>query len=1072
MPRAVRPDRGRRMPNGAERLRRIAELARSVSSALDLEAVLDHVTAAVSALRPDAACSVRLIDQLVGGYRLAGVGGVPIADRRPVIPFGRGLTRAVAETGRPLFVEEYSDDPRALEGHWAAARGLTVYYGAPIGAAGELLGVLSVNLPAGALPTLEEREMIEALAGQAAVAMRNARLFTQSEARRRAAESLAEISRDLAQALDHEVLAQRIVDGARDLLRAQGAILLRLDSDLSEFTTTAMSDDTPAADLESPVAFAVHNVAARTIRERRLVVVPDFLADPLLALPSEWRAQEESITDRTLLAVPLVVQERMLGAVVIIDRTGRVLDNGDLALARAFADHAALALENARLYAEATRRRHEAEELARVARLLTESLDVATAADRIAETVLLLLRVPASVLRLLQADGSLLTIGSAGRTRDAFEPGHLLPPGVGIAGKAIVEGRPVIGDPLGPGALTTEDFRRRQQASGVRTVLAVPLRVAETMLGVLAVGDEAQRVFSSGEVVLLQAFGDQAAIAINNARLFEEAQRRRHSAESLAELGQLLTRSLDAAEVNQRIVESVRSLLNTNGAVLYRVELETQNLVALAFSGDVGPDFTERAAVIPRGYGVVGRAVRERRPVGTPDVLADQNVALTPELRSYVEGAAFRAFLGVPLLVQGRVVGALGIGTRAGHVFDADEIQLAQSFADQAAIALENSRLYGELRAALIEVERSQQQIVQTERLSALREMAGGVAHDFNNLLAVVLGRAEMLLRRVNDPEVKRGLEIIRRAAMDGALTVRQLQEFTRVRRTRAFAAVDLEQVLHDVVEQTRPRWETEAQNHGISYEIRIEGGPLPPVSGASEELREAFMNLLVNALEAMPNGGRFIFRAERQGDYVAVAAQDDGHGIPERIRERIFAPFFTTKGPQRTGLGLSVVWGNGNRHSGTIGVEIAPGQGSTFTVRLPVWHESPLTQQSAVARAPKLGARVLVIEDEPDVGDVLNELLAAAGYIVIGARSGAEGLARCEAAPVDLVLSDLSMPGMSGWDVAAACRDRFPGVPVGLMAGWGDQLDPEELARHRIRFVLTKPFVVEDVLRAVAAVF
>src|SRR5207253_9846421 len=198
--------------------------------------------AAVSALRPDAACSVRLIDQLVGGYRLAGVGGVPIADRRPVIPFGRGLTHAVAETGRPLFVEEYSDDPRALEGHWAAARGLTVYYGAPIGAAGELLGVLSVNLPAGALPTLEEREMIEALAGQAAVAMRNAHLFTQSEARRRAAESLAEISRDLAQALDREVLAQRIVDGARDLLRAQGAILLRLDSDLSEFTTTAMSD--------------------------------------------------------------------------------------------------------------------------------------------------------------------------------------------------------------------------------------------------------------------------------------------------------------------------------------------------------------------------------------------------------------------------------------------------------------------------------------------------------------------------------------------------------------------------------------------------------------------------------------------------------------------------------------------------------------------------------------------------------------------------------------------------------------------------------------------------------------
>jgi GAF domain-containing protein len=1057
------------MPNGADRLRRIAELARSVSSTLDLEAVLNHVTAAITVLRPDGACSVRLIDPVAGGYRLAGVGGVSIASRRQVIPFGRGLTHTVAETGRPILVEEYPGDPRALEGHWSAGRGLTVYYGAPIGAAGELLGVLSVNLPAGAPPTLEEREMIEALAGQAAVAMRNARLFTRSEARRRAAESLAEISRDLAQALDHEVLAQRIVDGTRELLQSHGAILLRLDADLSEFTTTAISDDTPAADMEL-VALVVHNVAVRAIVERRPVTVQDFLADPLLTLPSEWRAQGESITDRSLLAVPLVVQERTLGVIVIIDRTGRVLDNGDLALARAFADHAALALENARLYAEATRRRHEAEELARVARLLTESLDVATAADRIAETVLLLLRVPASVLRLRQSDGSLLTVGSAGRTRGAFEPGHLLPPGVGIAGKAIAEGRPVIGDPLGPGTLTTEDFRRRQQASGIRTVLAVPLRAAETMLGVLAVGDEAQRIFSSGEVVLLQAFGDQAAVALNNARLFEEAERRRHSAESLAELGQLLTRSLDAAEVSQRIVDSVRSLLRTNGAVLYRVEQETQNLVALAFTGDVGPGFAERAAVIPPGYGVVGRAVRERRPVGTPDVLADQNVALTPELRSHVEGAAFRAFLGVPLLVQGHVIGALGIATRAGHVFDLDEIRLAQTFADQAAIALENSRLYGELRTALIEVERSQEQVVQTERLSALRNLAGGVAHSFNNLLAVVLGRADLLLRHVRDPEVVRGLEVISRAATDGAGMVRQIQEFTQTRQTRAFEAVDLERVLHDLVEFTRTTWENEAQSRGISYEVRVEGGPLPPISGVSEQLREVFMNLLINALEAMPNGGRLIFNLERQDDYVAVVARDNGHGMSEQTRKQIFAPFFTTQRPRRLGLGLSVAWGIVTRHGGTIEVESAPGWGSTFTVRLPLSQEAPSEQQSAKASAPRRGARVLVIDDEPDVRDVLRDILTAEGYVVIEARDGAEGLARCEAEPVDLVLSDILMLGMSGWDVAAACRDLFPTVPVGLITGWGDQLDPEELARHRIRFVLTKPFVVDTVLRAVAS--
>ena len=150
--------------------------------------------------------------------------------------------------------------------------------------------------------------------------------------------------------------------------------------------------------------------------------------------------------------------------------------------------------------------------------------------------------------------------------------------------------------------------------------------------------------------------------------------------------------------------------------------------------------------------------------------------------------------------------------------------------------------------------------------------------------------------------------------------------------------------------------------------------------------------------------------------------------------------------------------------------METAPDRGSTFTVRLPVSQEAPAEQRPAEASAARRGARVLVIDDEPDVRDVLKDILAADGYIVIEASDGAEGLARCEAEPVDLVLTDIFMFGMSGWDVAAACRDRFPTVPVGLIAGWGDQLDAEQLARHRIRFVLTKPFGVDNVLRTVAS--
>ena len=695
------------MANDLGSVRRIAQLARSVSSTLDLETVLKHVTAAVTALRPDIACSVRLIDERAGGYRLAGVGGVPIAERTPVIPHGRGLTHAVVDTACPLLLEHYPDDPRSLQRLRAARRHLTVYYGTPIGIDGEVLGVLSVHLPAGQPPTTEEQTLIDTLAEYAATAIRNAGRFAQSEARRRAAETLADVSRGLVQDLDPALLGQRIVDGARDLLGGHRATLLRIEPDVGELTIVAISG--ADAECPQPPRFPeTYEIAAWAVEARRLTIIPDFLADPRLAGFSRWRAEAERAIDRAFFAIPLLVQDQAIGAIVVTHRIGWSVEGEALGLIQAFADSAALALENARLYGEATRRRHEAEELARIARLLTETLDFPTVANRIAEVVLALLRVPASVVRIRQADGSLIGIASAGRTRDAWAPGHVLPPGIGTVGKAIAEGQPVIEDPLGPGVVSTEDFRRRQASSGIRKVLAVPLRDAKTVLGVLAVGDEAGRAFSAAEVALLQAFGDQAAIALTNARLFEETERRRRAAESLADLGRVLTRSLDAGDVSQRIVDSIRMLLGTSAAVLYRVDAATQNLGSIAFSGQVGLTLSDRVAVMPSGFGIVGRAVQQRQPVTTADVLADPQIVLTPELRQWVEQGQIRALLAAPLIVQGRVIGALATGTRAGRVYDAEDIRLAQIFADQAAIAMENSRLYGELHATVRQVEQAQ----------------------------------------------------------------------------------------------------------------------------------------------------------------------------------------------------------------------------------------------------------------------------------------------------------------------------------------------------------------------------
>jgi CheY-like chemotaxis protein len=346
--------------------------------------------------------------------------------------------------------------------------------------------------------------------------------------------------------------------------------------------------------------------------------------------------------------------------------------------------------------------------------------------------------------------------------------------------------------------------------------------------------------------------------------------------------------------------------------------------------------------------------------------------------------------------------------------------------------------------------------------------MVAGVAHDFNNLLSVILGRAELMLRRVREPATVRDLEAVRRAAQDGADTVRRIQEFTRTRRTRSFERVDLGEIAREVVELTRPRWELEAQSRGVRYEFSVDGGA-PPVAGRPEELREVLANLITNAVDAMPDGGRCTVTIAAEGEWAVVSVRDTGIGMEEDMRRRVFEPFFTSKGPRGTGLGLAVSWGIVTRHGGAIEVHSVPGKGTTFVVRLPVPVALPDPVTGVTMPPPMRAARVLIIEDEPEVQAVLADILRDAGYLVSVAEDGSNGLARCEQESIDIVLSDISMPGLSGWDVAARVRERFPLTPIGFVTGWGDQLDPGRLTRTGVSFVIAKPFQTLDVLRHVA---
>jgi signal transduction histidine kinase len=428
----------------------------------------------------------------------------------------------------------------------------------------------------------------------------------------------------------------------------------------------------------------------------------------------------------------------------------------------------------------------------------------------------------------------------------------------------------------------------------------------------------------------------------------------------------------------------------------------------------------------------------------------------------------------VPMTAGDRVLGVLSLRSPVRAFTDADE-RLLVNIAHLVALMLRSARLYEERTRAFGELAAAQDQLVRTEKLRALGEMASGVAHDFNNVLASILGRAQLLLERVQDVKLRQWLKVIERSALDGARTVRRLQDFTGIRRDQPAVAVDLNQVIQQVLETTESIWRQESRRRGVEIEVHTELAPgLPPVAGDPAELREAFTNLVLNAIDAMPGGGTLTLRTAAAEGQVCVQVRDTGTGIPEHIREKIFDPFFTTKGPKGTGLGLSMAYGILQRHGGRITVESEEGRGTLFRLLFPATGSEPVGEAAAppAARpAPSAPLRCLVVDDEEEVAAVVGDILSAAGHTVVTARSGQEGVERVGAERFDVVFTDLAMPGMTGWQVARTVKDRWPEVAVVMMSGFGVEVPPEDLHTRGVDLVLAKPLQVQDVLRALGSV-
>ena len=380
-----------------------------------------------------------------------------------------------------------------------------------------------------------------------------------------------------------------------------------------------------------------------------------------------------------------------------------------------------------------------------------------------------------------------------------------------------------------------------------------------------------------------------------------------------------------------------------------------------------------------------------------------------------------------------------------------------------------------ELERALTELKRSQKQVIQQERLAALGTMAGGIAHDFNNALSIIMGFGEVLLRDTEQGLTRENATLpittILTAAEDAAKIVHRLRAFYRPDETEEQRLpVDLNQLIGQAISLTQPRWQTEATAGGRTITIATDPGEIPCIAGDAAELRELLTNLIFNAVDALPQGGAITLRTRPEGAHVVLEISDTGTGMSEDVRLRCLEPFFSTKGRNGTGLGLSMVFGIIHRHAGTIAIESAPGQGTTFALRLPAATAGSATPPDAVP-ASNGSLRVLVVDDQPILCQLVCEHLQDDLHTVETALSGSAALEKFRAAYFDLIVTDHVMAEMTGEQLAIAIKKLNPKIPVILLTGYaGDARDGRPYSAA-IDLVLAKPLSRAALRQALAKV-
>jgi PAS domain S-box-containing protein len=395
---------------------------------------------------------------------------------------------------------------------------------------------------------------------------------------------------------------------------------------------------------------------------------------------------------------------------------------------------------------------------------------------------------------------------------------------------------------------------------------------------------------------------------------------------------------------------------------------------------------------------------------------------------------------------------------------------------DRHAASVELTKTRRDLDASMKELRAAKAQASESERLRALGAMVNGIAHDFNNSLWMILGYSELLQQLCRTkpvaPEFSEFVDTIVNASLEAVETITRLSDYQRpAELSGARASLALNSIVEKAVGFTRPSWETEASGRGNPINIVSDLGRIEPVVGSAADLCEVFTHLLLNAVDAMPQGGTISIQTRMADEQVQVTVADNGVGMTPEVRRRCLEPFYSTKGGRSSGVGLAVVQGTVERHGGTLKIESAPGRGTKFIMTFPVGQQGLLEPEPA---APKCARplRILAVDDHPVQTELIAHALGSEWHIVATAKTGREAIARFDSEHFDLVITDRAMPGMSGEQLAAQIKAREPGTPVIMLTGLGriGREEEEDLSEF-VDLLVAKPASLKDLQAAIAKV-